>query len=342
MVGTRRGFVTGGTWCVDLNKLVDFWPPEDSIAEIHDIALRGGGSASNLAIDIKKLDPAIPVETIGIVGDDENGRFLLGHADSFGIDRRQIAVTGELPTQFTDCFGSKRTGRRTHLYYPGAAALLTPDHFDFAQTNGRIFHLGLPGIHKLLDSPWQNDANGWVTVLRKAKAAGLTTNFELVMIEPRRLAGIIQPCLPQLDYLVANDWEIGALADERTYAEGVTDVAACLQAARHVLANSRIELVVVHFPKGAIAVSRDGTVTRQPSVRVPLSAIVGANGAGDAFAAGMLYGLHEGWEVKRCLALAHASAAASLRGAATTDTVEAWQACLELAERWGWNDWPLQ
>ncbi len=99
-------------------------------------------------------------------------------------------------------------------------------------------------------------------------------------------------------------------------------------------------LVVVHFPKGAIAVARDGAVTRQPSVRVPQSAIVSANGAGDAFAAGMLYGLHEGWDVGRCLMLAHASAAASLRGASTTETVEGWQTCLQLAERWGWNEWP--
>ena len=33
------------------------------------------------------------------------------------------------------------------------------------------------------------------------------------------------------------------------------------------------------------------------SVAVPQSAIVGANGAGDAFAAGMLYGLHEQWPI---------------------------------------------
>jgi sugar/nucleoside kinase (ribokinase family) len=339
---TRRGFVTGGTWCVDLNKMIDFWPPEDSIAEIHEIDVRGGGSASNLAIDMKKLDPEMPVETIGIVGDDENGRFLLSHADSFGIDRRQIAITSKLPTQFTDCFGSKRTGRRTHIYYAGAAALLTPDHFDFSRTSGRIFHLGLPGIHRVLDAAWQGDANGWVTVLKKAKAAGLTTNFELVMIEPQRLAAIIRPCLPYLDYLIVNDWEIGALAEKRTYNEGSTDIAACLKAARHVLSQSTIGLVVVHFPKGALAVARDGTVTQQPSVRVPQAAIVGANGAGDAFAAGMLYGLHEGWEVKRCLALAHAAAAASLRGASTTDTVEKWQLCLLLAESWGWNEWPAQ
>jgi sugar/nucleoside kinase (ribokinase family) len=340
MARARRGFVTGGTWCVDLNKMIDFWPPEDSIAEIREIDHKGGGSASNLAIDMKKLDPAMPVETIGIVGDDENGRFLLAHADSFGIDRRQIAVTREMPTQFTDCFGSRRTGRRTHLFHPGAAALLTPDHFDFARTSGRFFHLGLPGVHRLLDAPWQGEANGWVAVLRKAKAAGLSTNFELVMIEPQRLAGILHPCLPHLDTLVANDWEIGALAGEATYREGVTDIAACLRAARQVLTRGSMALVVVHFPTGAIAVARDGAVARRPSVRVPQSAIVGANGAGDAFAAGMLYGLHEDWSLERCLALAHASAATSLRGASTTGTVERWQACLQLAEGWGWNDWP--
>ena len=340
MTRARRGFVTGGTWCVDLNKMIDFWPPEDSIAEIHEIDLKGGGSASNLAIDMKKLDPAMPVETIGIVGDDENGRFLLGHADNFGIDRRQIAVTRKLPTQFTDCFGSRRTGRRTHLYHPGAAALLTPDHFDFAQTSGRIFHLGLPGVHRLLDAPWQGEANGWVAVLKKAKAAGLSTNFELVMIEPQRLARILHPCLPHLDTLVANDWEIGALAGEATYREGVTDIAACLRAARQIMTRGRMALVVVHFPKGAVAVTRDGMVTQHPSLRVPQSAIVGANGAGDAFAAGMLYGLHEDWSLERCLALAHAVAAASLRGASTTNTVESWQGCLQLAERWGWNEWP--
>jgi sugar/nucleoside kinase (ribokinase family) len=340
MAKERRGFVTGGTWCVDLNKMVDFWPPEDSIAEIREIDLKGGGSGSNLAIDMKTLDPTMPVETIGIVGDDENGRFLLSHADSFGIDRRQIAVTRELPTQFTDCFGSLKTGRRTHIFYPGAAALLTPDHFDLAQTNGRIFHLGLPGVHKLLDAPWQGDANGWLTLLKKARSAGMITNFELVMIEPKRLAGILHPCLPHLDYLVVNDWEIGALAGEATYKDGMTDVAACLKAARHVLTLGSMQLVVVHFPKGAIAVARDGAVVQRPSVRVPQSAIVSANGAGDAFAAGMLYGLHEDWDVEQCLALAHASAAASLRGPSTTGTVERWQTCLQLAEGWGWNEWP--
>jgi len=50
------------------------------------------------------------------------------------------------------------------------------------------------------------------------------------------------------------------------------------------------------------------------------------NGADDAFAAGMLSGIHEGWSVEQSLRLAHATAAASLRS------------CLALADKWGSRD----
>ena len=46
------------------------------------------------------------------------------------------------------------------------------------------------------------------------------------------------------------------------------------------------------------------------------------NGAGDAFAAGYVYGHHEGWSVEDSVALAHATAAASLRAISTTGAVE--------------------
>ena len=51
----------------------------------------------------------------------------------------------------------------------------------------------------------------------------------------------------------------------------------------------------------------------------------GANGAGDAFAAGFLYGYHQGWSLDELVALAHAAAAASLRAISTTGSLEPWQ-----------------
>jgi sugar/nucleoside kinase (ribokinase family) len=333
--GGRRGFITGGSWCVDRNKLIEFWPAEDSICEILSEERRNGGSGSNFAIDIKKLDSLMPVETIGLVGDDDDGRFLLAEADRYGIDRRQLTVSTAAPTHYTECFGSKQTGRRTHMTFNGVGAHLSPEHFDFSATQARILHLGLPGVHRTMDSPWQSEANGWVAVLKKAKAAGLMTNIELVSIAPPRIAALARPCLPHLDLMVVNDHEIGALGDEVTVTSQGTNVEACLRAMRKVLGDGSLQLVVVHFPRGALALSRDGAPIRQPSLRVPSQEIVGANGAGDAFAAGFVYGFHEGWPPADCLDLAHAAAGASLRGISTTGTVENWQTCLALAKQWG-------
>ncbi|HUA77200.1 MAG TPA: PfkB family carbohydrate kinase, partial [Acetobacteraceae bacterium] len=81
--------------------------------------------------------------------------------------------------------------------------------------------------------------------------------------------------------------------------------------------------------------SGDGTLVRVPSLAVPAEEIVAANGAGDAFAAGVLYAVHEGWSLAEALALGHAAAGASLRGLSTTGTVATWQECSALAARWG-------
>lgn len=333
----RRGFITGGTWCVDNNRMVTHWPGEDGHAQFIEEERHGGGSGCNFALNIKRLDSTIPVETITIVGDDELGRFLRSLARDAGVGHEQMHVTANASTQWTDAFVSKASGRRTHIFNSGASLSLTPDHFDFSSTNARYLHLGLPGMHKHLDGPWQGDANGWVTVLKRARAAGLKTNMELASIDAEELAKLVRPCLAHLDLIVVNDGEIGALSGIDTLPGGVTDISACQQAARHVLENGAMDMVVVHCPVIAIAVTRDGKVFTKPSTQIPRELVAGANGAGDAFAAGMLYGVHEGWSVDDALTLAHASAAASLRSLSTTGAVEPWQECLELANEWGWR-----
>jgi sugar/nucleoside kinase (ribokinase family) len=98
------------------------------------------------------------------------------------------------------------------------------------------------------------------------------------------------------------------------------------------------QMVAVHFPRGGIVAHSDGRVISRPSASVPASEIAGANGAGDAFAAGLLYAIHEGWSAEEALELAHAVAAASLREISTTAAIEPWADCLSLARQWGWRD----
>ena len=241
-------------------------------------------------------------------------------------------------TQRTDAYTASSSGRRTHLYFAGTAAHLTPDHFDFTKSNARFFHLGLPGVHEKLDKSWDQDPNGWVTVLKKAKTGGLITNLELCSISAKKIYELVNPCLQFLDLLIVNDFEICAISGMELNPEQPTDFDACKAAARDVLRSGTMHLVAVHFPEGAFVYTRDGNFYSHPSVAIPETVIIGTNGAGDAFAAGFLYALHENMGIETAIITGHSAAAASVRGIGTSDKVESFQRSREIANKWGWRD----
>ncbi len=327
----RRGFICGGSWVVDRIKLVDQWPEQERLARITATDQQGGGSAHNFGVDIRKLDATMPVDAIGLLGNDADGDFLFEKAREIGIDTAQLHRTDEAATAYTDVMSVTGTGKRTFFHDVGANELLTPDHFDFSRTTCRVLHLGLLGLHRHLDNPWSGDPNGWVTILKKARAAGLETNLELVSIEGDRVRQICLPCLPYLDTLIVNDHEIGGLSAMPTVRDGRTDRSLCREAALAVLEEGSMRLVAVHYPEGAVCVTREGQVSESSSVSVPPETIGSTVGAGDAFAAGMLWALHSGWPVEHALQLAHAVAASSLRSQTTVGSVEDVDSCLDLA-----------
>jgi len=96
-------------------------------------------------------------------------------------------------------------------------------------------------------------------------------------------------------------------------------------------------LAVVHFPGGAVAAAPGGRVWRQGSVQVPAAEVRSAVGAGDAFAAGVVFGIHEGRPVEDCLRLGVASAAACIRVAHTSAGIMPAPECLVVADRWGYR-----
>ncbi|MCB1355515.1 MAG: carbohydrate kinase family protein [Maritimibacter sp.] len=337
-MGDRIGFLTAGTFCLDRNITVDAWPEEDRVTTVRAVERAGGGSACNFAIDLRKLDPSVPVETQTLLSTDADGDYLVSVAESYGIDTSGFTRTADAPTETTDAYHSIASGKRTHIAFLGTAPQMTPDHFDFTRTHARFLHLGLPSIHEKMDGPWEGDPNGWVTVLKRARLAGLETNLELVSTTADALREIILPCLPHLTTLVCNDFEIGALAHMDTGADGETDTRAVERAALSVLETGAMDLVAVHFTTGAVLAARDGGTVFVPSVKVPPEAYCGANGAGDAFAAGFFYGRYLGWSPERCLRMGHATSAASLRATGTYAAVESADKVLALAESWGWRD----
>jgi sugar/nucleoside kinase (ribokinase family) len=93
------------------------------------------------------------------------------------------------------------------------------------------------------------------------------------------------------------------------------------------------ELVVIHFPEGAFARTRKGEDFWQSSLNLPAKYVAGMAGAGDAFSAGVLLGLHEGWELPRCLFTGVCVAAASLSQPTCTEGVGSLSNALALAKK---------
>ena len=66
---------------------------------------------------------------------------------------------------------------------------------------------------------------------------------------------------------------------------------------------------------------------------VAVGAEDGTAGAGDAFCAGVLMGLHERWDLPRCLQTGACVAAASLADPTCTTGVKSLKACLTLGKK---------
>lgn len=327
----RKGFICAGCWTTDRIKLVDRWPAEEELSRITGIDQQGGGSAHNVGIDIRKLDPTMPVSTVGMLGNDTDGDFLLSQANAHQIDTSQLRRSQEQATSYTDVITVRDTGKRTFFHHTGANDLLMPLHFDFTRSSAKILHLGLLSVHAGMDAFINRDENGWSTVLKDAQAQSILTSIEMVSINQARNRELIKPCLPFIDYLIVNDHEIGAIAELNTLNEGQTDVEQCIKAAYIVLGFGKMKSVTVHFPSGAICVTCDGQLYEVPAYSIQQSYIQGSVGAGDAFVAGFLYAMHEDWQVEQALLLAHAVAAVSLRSATTVGSVESVARCQEIA-----------
>lgn len=334
-----RGIIAGGNWIRDSIKVVERWPRQDTLATILRQSGSNGGSPYNILVDLAHLGAEFPLAGIGLVGDDDNGRAIRSDCRAHGIDTRQLRVTPAAATSFTDVVTVQRTGRRTFFHQRGANALLDVGHFDFAGTQAKIFHLGYLLLLDRLDAM----VDGWPAsgeVLRRAKNAGLVTSVDCVSEGGDRFPRVVAPVLPWVDYLFANDFEAEKLAGISIRRRGRVVHSAVMAAAAKLLSAGVGAWVILHFPEAVFAASATGRKLWQPSVRVSPRHIAGAAGAGDALAAGVLFGVHEARPMEECLQLGVCAAAACITDVSCSAGIGRAETCLERGQRAGYRSLP--
>jgi sugar/nucleoside kinase (ribokinase family) len=330
---SRSGIILAGTVILDIVHMIDRWPDQDSVAMVQRSEYGAGGPPHNAAAGLKKLGAPFPVTLIGAVGDDAYGDTLKQQAQGYGLDTSAIVTVPGAITSHTQVMTVIPTGRRTFFHQVGVNGTLTANQLLPPAENAKIFYLGSPGIAKTMDH-----TNGWSVALKHARAQGLQTALELVPVTSDIIERLVPTLLPDVDILIVNDSEAEAITGLKLTHGQAFDWSAAEAACQELLALGVGDVAAIHHPAGAVAARRSGETIRAASVNVSQTEIVGTVGAGDAFYAGMLFGLHEDWSMPKCLALANACAATSLHSATTSASIRTAAECLSYAEARGLRD----
>ena len=262
---------------------VDRLPRAGSLAIVDDVALHSGGCAINTATALTRLGARAAV--VGKVGEDALGRFLVDVLADRGIARDGVRRDDETPTSATVALVSS-DGERTFLHVKGANATLRADELDPALVfAGRCLHIAGALVLDALDG------EPCASLLAEARRHGIMTSLDTVWDATGRWERI----LPSLAYA---DVFMPSLAEARAIS-GENDPAAAAAWLRRAGARH----VVVKLGADGCYVSGAGHV-RGVDV-TPID----STGAGDAFAAGLLYGLLAGWPAERAARLANAAGA---------------------------------
>lgn len=333
----RSGVLAAGNWIIDRVKIVDCYPQEESLALISDEQSSNGGSPYNLLKDLRRLGAGFPLQGIGLLADDELGRSIQADCAKEEIDASRFQWTRAAPTSYTDVYSVASTGRRTFFHQKGTNALLDAEHCSFDGSNAKIFHLAYLMLLDRLDRIDAEGRTGASRVFEQASESGFIVSTDVVSSDSEKFGAVVGPSLPYVDVFFANDLEAERISGIEVRREGKLLADGVERAAKWLVENGVRRCACIHFPEGGYLCGAAGESIWQGSVRVPPEKIAGSVGAGDAFAAGMLWGIHEDWEMEKSLRLAVCAAATCLFHPASSLGVLPYKECLRIGEEWGFH-----
>lgn len=335
----RNGILAGGSWIVDHIKLVDFFPEQDGLAFILYQAYNTGGSPYNILKGLSRMGAPFKLSGIGIVGDDSNGVYILDDCIKNNIDKRMIKVQLGGFTSFTDVVTEKPTGRRTFLHHKGVNTLLNPSHFRLEKFKYKIFHLGYLLQLDALDRLDANGRTGASYLFEKAQEIGFKTSSDMISLKTGDYQAVVRPSLPFLNYLFVNTFEASRILG-RPYQRldtGLADLEDMRQMGRELLDLGVQEWVIIEFKEGCMAVGKSGEVHVQGKPILGPEEMVSAAGVGEALAASLLWGFHEGWDIRDALRFAAATAGCCMRHISCTEGIPRYDEVLQLGQNWQYH-----
>jgi sugar/nucleoside kinase (ribokinase family) len=273
--------------------------------------LDAGGCAVNTAVILARL--GIRAGLVGKVGDDDYGGWLRR-----SLARKRVLVDGvstaqRSATSQTVILPVDGEDRR-YIHVPGANAELGVADIAAVLPGARVLAIGgylaLPAL----------DQEGVADLLAGARTRGTATLLDVVVPRGARdLVEALRPVLPYVDCFLPNQ-------DEARLVTGQDNPA---DQAKALLEWGCASVVITCGADGAVYADPARVIRVQP---YPVEAVDGS-GAGDAFTAGIIVGLIEGWPPEQRLRFAAALGGSVCRGLGCTGTVFTRDEALAAADR---------
>jgi sugar/nucleoside kinase (ribokinase family) len=289
------GILVKDTFCGPFPAL----PRPGELVAVDNIKTKAGGCAANVAIDLGKQN--ISVDLVGCLGRDAAGETLVKALQAAGVNCDRLIYTSDYPTSETIILLVEGEDRR-YIHTFGANQAFSVYHIDGDWLAGLdLFYLG--GLFAMPDI----QLDELLTLLHFCREHNVVTVVDVVLPAGFIYAPEIQKLLPCIDWFLPNDTEAAALT-------GRNDPWEAMQVLRHWGASG---LVITLGERGALGVQGD-ECWHCGAYSGPA---VDPSGAGDAFASGLITGIVQGWDFRRCLWYASALGASATQAIGTTDGV---------------------
>jgi sugar/nucleoside kinase (ribokinase family) len=287
-------------------------PEPGRLVLVDEMHLLTGGCAVNSSSTLALL--GLPVQAVGKVGQDILGEFVIQAMRGRGVGTQGVKRDQMAGTSVTMVL-VEPDGERRFVHYIGANARLTLDDIDLQQVrSAAILHIAgalvLPGI----------DGQPTARLLQEARRAGVVTALDTVWDATGRWMQLLAPCLPHLDYFVPSLPEAQAITGRQDPAE----------VAQFLLDRGVGTVALKMGAEGSLVATQQGEMYRLPAFRVE---VIDATGAGDAFAAGFLAGIWQGWPLEQTARFANAVGALCVTGLGALGGVRSLPETLEFMDR---------
>lgn len=338
LTGKRRGITVAGNILTDIVKEVDCYPKAGMLANITSISRAVGGCVPNVAIDLAKIDRNLPISTIGKIGDDDYGRYILSKLSQYGIDCGKITVSETKPTSFSDVI-SQAKGERTFFHTRGANSEFSPDDVNINSITSSILHIGYILLLDEFDKADAEYGTVMARFLHDVQEKGIKTSVDVVSDSGADYKAKIIPALKYCDYVILNEVESCMLTDLSPYYDnGSLNIENIKTTMKYMAECGVKEKIIVHCKKAGFCynvVNSEFTVV--PSLNIPKSEIKGSVGAGDAFCAGCLYGIYNSFDDPHILEFAASAAACNLFSENSVDGMLDKNRIENLPKKYGWE-----